>query len=120
MSNVFTLDSLREEVEKKFTPVKITLSDGSDVLLRSVLRLDKDARKAVVKALEEVNGLEDTEESPEAYEAVVEGISRIFNSIADKPQKLLREIDNADIQVKLHMMTKILSLWVKETQLGEA
>jgi hypothetical protein len=120
MSNVFTLDSLREEVEKKFAPVKIALKDGSEVILASVLRLDSDIRKTVVKALEEISSLEDKEESPEALDHMVEAISKVLNAIADKPQKLLQELHSDDVQVKLHMMTKIVSVWAKETQLGEA
>ena len=120
MSNVFTLDSLREETRKKFAPVKIGMSDGSEVELASILKLGKTSRDSVVETLKEVNDLDDDDDTPENLELIVEAISKIFSVIADKPQKLLRELDDEDPMVKLHLMSKVLGVWAKETQLGEA
>lgn len=120
MSNTFTLDSLREETRKKFAPVKIVISDGSEVELRSLLRLGKDDRKIVNSALEGVNGLDVDEDDPETIELVIEQISKIFNVIADKPAKLLKDLDDTDQMVKVSLMTSVLTRWAKETQLGEA
>lgn len=120
MSNVFSLDSIREETEKKFAPVKIGLSDGSEVVLAAMLRLSSGDRKAVAAALEDVNQLDETDEDPATLELLVEAISKIFNIIADKPAKLLKELDGDDLMVKLTLMSRILTLWAAETQLGEA
>lgn len=120
MSKVFSLDSIREETEKKFAPVKIGLSDGSEVVLAAMLRLSGDDRKAVAAALEDVNQLDETDEDPATLELLVEAISKIFNIIADKPAKLLKELDGDDLMVKLTLMSRILTMWAAETQLGEA
>lgn len=121
MSNVFTLDSLREETERKFAPVRIVLGDKSEVELSSLLRLSKDERADVLAALEKVSELEEgDDDNDESLEAVVEAIARIFNAIADKPAKLLRELDGPDVKVKLTLMSSVLTEWAKATQLGEA
>lgn len=119
-SNVFTLDAMREATKKKFAPVKIGLSDGSSVELRSSLKLSKEDRKAVSAALGEFNELDVEDEDETTIELAVEAISRIFNLIADKPAKLLKDLDDSDLLVKLSLMTDVLLLWAKETQLGEA
>lgn len=120
MSNLFTLDSLREETKKKFDPFKIGLSDGSEVTLSSTLRLDSDSRKAVKKALEEINTLSDKEDTPETYDLLIEAMSKVLNAVADKPAKLLSDLDDDDQLVKASLMTSVLQAWAKETQLGEA
>lgn len=120
MSNVFTLDSFREEVTRKFAPVKIQLSDGSLVELRSILRLKEDARKEVVGALNDFGDLDTNSEDESVLELVVEAISKIFNLIADKPAKLLSELDSDDLLFKVSLMSDVLVKWGAETQLGEA
>lgn len=120
MSNVFTLESLKEETKRKFDPFKLKLSDGTEVTLSSALRLGKDNRKVVSKALEEVSTLQDEEDTPEALESLVEAISRIFTAVCDKPQKLLSDLHEDDLDIKVALMSRILAAWAKETQLGEA
>lgn len=119
-SNVFTLDNLRAETKKRFEPVKIGLSDGSEVELSSLLRLPKKDRETVVAALEEVNEIDTDSEDTSDLETVVEVISKIFNAIADKPVKLLKELDDPDLMVKITLMTEVLNVWARATQLGEA
>jgi hypothetical protein len=120
LSNVFTLDSLREESRKKFAPVPIGLSDKSTVELRSMLRLDKDARKAVSTALQVINDLDVDSDNEEDLELIIEQISKVFNVICDKPAKLLKDLDDPDLLVKTDLMTSVINRWAKETQLGEA
>jgi hypothetical protein len=117
---VFTLDSLRAVTKKKFAPVQIGLSDGSAVKLSSVLKLSKDDRKAVSAALGDFNDLDVEEEDNETVELALEAISKIFGLIADKPAKLLKDLDSDDLLEKLSLMTDVLLLWAKETKLGEA
>lgn len=120
MTNVFSLDSLKAAAEKKFAPVKIGLSDGSEVSLAPLLRLGKDDRKAVSAALDDVGNLDADDESPETLELIVEAISKVFNLITDKPAKLLKELDGPDPLIKLTLMSSVLNSWARETQLGEA
>lgn len=119
-SNVFTLDNLRAETKKRFEPVRIGLSDGSEVELSSLLRLPKKDRETVVAALEEVNEIDTDSEDTSDLETVVEVISKIFNAIADKPVKLLKELDDPELMVKITLMTEVLNVWARATQLGEA
>ncbi|MCA2331638.1 phage tail assembly protein [Mycobacterium avium] len=120
MSNVFTLDALKEETQKKFAPVVIGMSDGSEVKLSSVLRLPKESRKLVSTTIEQLDDLEPEEDDPASIELLTEALSKVFNVIADKPAKLLKELDDEDPMVKLHLMGEVIGLWIGETQLGEA
>lgn len=120
MGNTFTLDSLREETQKRFAPFKLGLSDGSEVTLSSTLRLSSEDRKAVQKHLTEVNSLSDEDDNPETVDQLIEIISKIFNVIADKPAKLLSDLDDEDPLIKVALMSRVLLAWANETRLGEA
>lgn len=126
MSNVFTLDALREETVRRYEPVLVQLSDGSSVELRSVLRLGKSDRDAVVAAIEEINELdgefdEDDDEVVDGYAySVCESIEKIFRLVANKPKRLLVELDHDDPRIKVSLYTAVLSRWMGESQLGEA
>jgi hypothetical protein len=118
--NVFTLDALREESRKKFAPVQVGLSDESNVELRSILRLGKDDRKQVVAALGVINDLDIESDNEDDLELVVEQISKVLNVVCDKPAKLLKELDDPELLIKVDLMTSVLNRWARETQLGEA
>lgn len=120
MSNVFSLDSLREETRKKFAPFKVALSDGSEVELKSLLRLEKDQRQVVIDSLQQVRDLDVDEDDDTGLELLVEEISKIFNVLTNKPAKLLKDLDDPDLEVKVSLMTGVLQQWAKVTQLGEA
>jgi hypothetical protein len=121
VSNVFSLDSLREAARKKYEPVRFGLSDGSEVLLKSLFKLEKPKRQTVVDAIEQIKGLDVEDDDEDAgLELLVEEISKIFNAVADKPAKLLKDLDDPDLEIKVSLMTEVLNLWAKETQLGEA
>ena len=118
--NVYTLDAIREETRKKFAPFVIGLSDDTQVELRSLLRLSAEGRKTVSTALKAIHGVEVEDDDDAGLEALVEQISKVFNVIADKPAKLLRELDDPELDIKVALMTDVLSHWAKATQLGEA
>lgn len=125
MSNVFTLDALREETLKRYEPVEVILSDGSSVKLTPALRLSKKDRDAVMAAIDEINELDDLDEDDDdevdAYaESVCDSVEKIIKLIADKPKKLLVELDHDDPRIKVSLFTAVLSRWMGETQLGEA
>lgn len=117
MGNIFTLDALREEAEREFAPTTITLSDGTEVVLQNLLRLKKRDRKVVLeklKVLEAIDGTETSEETDE-IELLAETATEILELVADKGQKLLRELDG-DVSIIL----KVLNKWMESTQPGEA
>lgn len=118
MSNLFTLDSLREEVEKEFAPVEIGLSDGTKVVLRSLIRCDEKTRKAVTAELEGFNELtgDDENEDPEKVEKLVTTASNVLRLVAGSDgRKLIKELDG-----DIHLILKVLQTWMEATQPGEA
>lgn len=124
MSNVFTLDALREETIKRFEPTLIELNDGSRIELKSVLRLGKKDRDSVLAAIEEINGIEDFDDDDddavaEYSEKVCESISKVFKLIADKPKRLLTELEHDEVTIKVGLYTAVLSRWMGDSQLGE-
>jgi hypothetical protein len=124
MSNVFTLDSLREATIRKFEPTKVGLKDGSVVELKSLLRLGNKTREAVIASITDMQAVtgegEDGEMSPEESDLLVESISKVFNLIASSPAKLLKELDDPDPLIKVSLMSDVLNRWIGGTQLGEA
>lgn len=117
MSNVFTLDSMREEIEREFAPFQISV-DGQVLTLRNVLRLPKKEREVVYGLLDElgkkdedVSGLTSTEKSA--------GIAlKIIPVVADsKPlaNSLVKQIED-----DLALTLKVFSAWMEGTQAGEA
>lgn len=125
MSNVFTLDSLREETVRRYAPVVVELSDGSTVELKSLLRLRQKDREEVLAAIEAVSSYEDDPELDEDdavqawADAVTVSCSKIFKIIAKPSKRLLAELDDEDLTIKANLHTAVLSRWVSESQLGE-
>jgi len=126
MSNIFTLDSLREETERRYAPLVVELSDGSSVELKSLLRLRKKERDEVVEAL---NALSDYEDDPdddedEAIQAwsdlATDACGRIYRIIVKgSTKKLFADLDDDDPTIKANLYTALLNHWVSESQLGE-
>lgn len=117
MGNVFTLDSLREEVEKEFAPVKIVLSDGTEVTLRNLLRLPKGDRAKVVaklKVLESVDKSGESEDSNE-LDLLATTAVEILVLVADHGKKLADELGD-----DLSIILKVLGVWMDTSQPGEA
>lgn len=118
MSNVFSLDSLREEVEKEFSPVAITVSDGTDITLRNLLRLPKKEREAVLAKLKELNKVgedHDDDETPEEVDQLIEHATQILMLVADNGRKLIKELGG-----DLAVIMKVLEVWMETAQPGEA
>jgi hypothetical protein len=117
MSNVFSLDALRAEVDEEFVPFKVTLADGSEVVLRSLIRLSDKTREAVLAALDALKGTQgDSEGESTGVDKMAEAATKIVELVADSNgKKLVREIDG-DLATLLHVIKK----WMETTQLGEA
>ena len=125
MSNVFTLDALREETIRRYAPTVIDLGDGETVELKSLLKLREKDRKAVLDVIEEINAIdydEDDDEDAVAEwaELIVEACGKIFKLIASSTKKLVAGLDHEDPTIKANLHTAVLSRWVGESQLGEA
>ena len=117
MSNVFSLDSLREEVANEFAPLKIALSDGTETVLRNLLRLNEKVRTEILDTLKGLDLGDDDDEvrGDERVAQLTSGISRVLELVSDKGKKFVRELDG-----DLLLMMKILNTWMEESQLGEA
>lgn len=115
MGNVFTLDSLREEVEREFAPVEIGLSDGSTVTLRNLIRLPKKQREAALAKLKDLEDAEDSEGQTDKFGALAEAALGVLAIVADDGGQLVKELDG---DVGLTM--KVLNVWMGASQPGEA
>lgn len=117
MGNVFTLDALREEVEKEFAPVEIVLSDGTKITLRNLLRLPKGERDAVLEKLKVLESLDKTGESQDANELDLLAVTsvEILGLVSDNPKRLALELGD-----DLSIILKVLNVWMESSQPGEA
>jgi hypothetical protein len=125
MSNVFTLEALRNETIRRYAPTEIDLGAGDVVELKSLLRLSEKDRGAVIAAIEEINALETSDEDDddavlEWAEAVVDSCAKIFRLISSSPKKLIAGLDHEDPTIKANLYTAVLTRWVGESQVGEA
>ena len=118
MSNVFTLDSIREELEKQYEPIKVQLSDGSEAVLQNLLRMKKTQRDAVLEKLDELASLQQKEEAGELSQVEVLTATSDVLELAvggDKGKKLVKELDE-----DLLLAQEIVAKWQEATQPGEA
>ena len=121
MGNVFSLDSFREEAEKEFAPLKIALSDGTEVTLRNLVRLGKKNREKVLELLKKLQPEKDEEGEDkgttlEELDELVEAIEQILVIIGgDNGKKLVKDLDG-DISVSM----RVIEAWMESTQPGEA
>jgi hypothetical protein len=109
MSNTFTLESLREEADRVFKPLTVPLSDGTESVLRNILRLNEKARTSVLAAMEAINADETT------VPQMIDHVSSIIKAVATNPAKLLKDLDG-DLAVSI----KLIEKWTEGTQLPEA
>lgn len=108
MSNVFSLDSLREEVEKEFKPLQLEIGTKT-VTLSNLMRLPKLKREKVLALMKEL-------ENEEKLKIDLESISvNILVEVSDNPTVLRKAL--AD---QLALAMKVLNLWMESTQTGEA
>lgn len=121
MSNVFNLDSLREELDREFAPLTLTFGK-EQVVLRNLMRISDTERKVVLKALEEVEALQPAEgeeesQSLEEVEALGKAVHTVLLNVTGdgKGQKLVDYIGG-----DLMMSMKIMEQWTEATQPGEA
>ncbi|CAM4098555.1 phage tail assembly protein [Nocardia ninae] len=114
MAALFTLDSLREEIENEFAPVTIPLRDGSEVVLRNLLRLDKKDRDKVQAHLKSMQI--DAEDEDADLEPVLASMREVIKLAAETGGvKLLREIGDDEL-----LLQRVFQRWMEATSPGEA
>lgn len=118
MSNMFSLDSIREEADRSFRPVIIELSDGTECVLSNLLRLPKKDRVEVtrlLKKLEHLDGAEQDNLDDDEVDVFLDTATQVLTIVGDRGKKLVAEIDG-DLTVTMKVMEK----WMESTQSGEA
>lgn len=122
MSNIFTLDSMREEIEKQFAPFQIEI-DGKTLTLRNLLRVPKKNRERVFSLLDELSEIQKQAEASDdngltATERSAQIALEIFPLVADN-EKLGRTLVE-NIEEDLALTLRVFSTWMEGTQAGEA
>jgi hypothetical protein len=122
MSNIFTLDSMREEIEKQYAPFQLDI-DGKTLTLRNLLRVPKKNREQVFALLDELSEIqkqadENDENGLAATEKSAQIALQIFPLVADN-EKLGRALVD-DISDDLALTLRVFSTWMEGTQAGEA
>jgi hypothetical protein len=112
LSNSFTLDDLRAEVEREYAPLEITLSDGSTVTLKHLLRLPKKTRDKVVDTLK---ALETKEGDDPDVDVMVDAATQVLKLVADNGTGLVKELDG-----DVTLVMRVLERWMQMSQPGEA
>lgn len=109
-------------MDKTFSAVVLTVSDGSEVALKSILRLNQSDRKEIVQLLKDLSPdkdedkEEDGDEGIDSIERISEKTTRVIEIIAGKgARKVLKDLDG-----DLPLTLKIIETWMEETQAGEA
>jgi hypothetical protein len=117
MSNVFSLDSMREELERQFAPVTVEFED-KEVVLRSLLRISKSKREQVYALLDELTALQEDNAGLASTEDSAQIVLQILPLVADD-EKLCRKMVEA-IGDDLALALRVFSAWMDATQVGEA
>jgi hypothetical protein len=120
MSNVFTLDSMRSEIEREFAPCQIELAEGKTVTLRNLLRVPKTNRELIYALLDELSEIQkaDDDKGLVSTEKSAQIALQIFPLVADS-EKLGRQLVES-IEDDLALTLRVFSRWMDGTQVGEA
>lgn len=110
--NVFTLEALDAAIEREYAPMKFQ-AGGEEFVLRSLLRVPKKDRDAVLAKLEELDTLGEKADE----DAVLTTVQFILRAVcADgRGAKLLKAVGD-----DLLRSMKLLTMWTEATQPGEA
>jgi hypothetical protein len=119
MSNIFTLDSMREEIEKEFAPFQLTI-EGKTLTLRNLLRVPKKHREEVYALLDELAAVSDKDEesSLSSTEKSAQIALKILPLVSDNEK--LANILVTNIEDDLALTLRVFSKWMAATQAGEA
>ena len=120
MGNIFTLDAMREEIEREFAPFQIEV-DGKTLTLRNLLRVPRKSRDQVYSLLDEMAELQragDEDAGLSATEKSAQIALHIIPLVADD-EKLAQKLV-ANIEDDLALTLRVFSTWMDTTQAGEA
>ena len=116
--NVFTLDSMREEIEREFAPFQIEV-DGEKLTLRNLLRVPKNRRDNVYGLLDDLAEIQAGDEGAlSVTEKSAQIALRIIPLVADK-EKLARVLVER-IEDDLALTLRLFNVWMEQTQSGNS
>lgn len=115
MSNVWTLEDLDREIEKKYAPLVLKIGDQEFTMV-SLLRVPKKVRAEVQKRLSDLNSSED-ENQEVSEDDTIAALQFVFTSVTkdNKGRALVRALGD-----DLVRYTTLMEKWQEATQPGEA
>jgi hypothetical protein len=118
-NNIFTLDAMREEIEREFAPFQLDI-DGKTLTLRNLLRVPKKDREEVYGLLDELAKVGDGESdsSLSNTEQSAQIALKIIPLVSDNTK--LANILVENIEDDLALTLRVFSSWMGATQAGEA
>jgi hypothetical protein len=117
-NNVFTLDAMREEIEKEFAPFQIEV-DGEKLTLRNLLRVPKNRRDEVYGLLDDLSAAQESDEGTLAVtEKSAQIALKIIPLVADKEK--LAHVLVERIEDDLALTLRLFNVWMDATQSGNS
>ena len=116
MSNIFTLDSMREEIEREFAPFQIEV-DGKKLTLRNLLRVPKKNRDEVYGLLDELSDVQKKAEEDGTLTVTEKSAQialRIIPLVSDDPELARLLVDR--IEDDLALTLRLFNVWMEATQ----
>lgn len=122
MGNIFTLDSMREEIEREFAPFQIEV-EGDVLTLKNLLRVPRKSRDQVYSLLDEMGDIQRASDEEDngglsSTEKSAQIALHIIPLVADNEalaRKLVEQIED-----DLALTLRVFSSWMNRTQAGEA
>ena len=117
-NNVFTLDAMREEIEKEFAPFQIEV-DGEKLTLRNLLRVPKNRRDEVYGLLDDLSAAQESDEGTlSVTEKSAQIALKIIPLVADKEK--LAHVLVERIEDDLALTLRLFNVWMDATQSGNS
>jgi hypothetical protein len=117
-NNVFTLDAMREEIEKEFAPFQIEV-DGEKLTLRNLLRVPKNRRDEVYGLLDDLTAAQESDEGTlSVTEKSAQIALKIIPLVADKEK--LAHVLVERIEDDLALTLRLFNVWMEATQSGNS
>ena len=117
-NNVFTLDAMREEIEKEFAPFQIEV-DGEKLTLRNLLRVPKNRRDEVYGLLDDLTAAQESDEGTlSVTEKSAQIALKIIPLVADKEK--LAHVLVERIEDDLALTLRLFNVWMDATQSGNS
>lgn len=114
MSNIFTLDSMRSEIEREFAPFQIEV-DGKTLTLRNLLRVPKIHRDDVYSMLDELSEIQSSDDGPlTVTEKSAQIALQIIPLVADDEKLAAVLVER--IEDDLALTLRLFNVWMEATQ----